>query len=402
MPSRPRRPLPWSLACLAVAALLVAGCLGGTGAGQASTGRPDGSSSPGTGAPGSPSGASPAATDVGVPDACTVPAGDPSPEAFNGTRAWLSACSLLYDAHGVPLVRYPGTKGHDALAQALLARLKLPGWTAQAQPFQGSLAFFGMPEELKGYTRPPTCSESRHAQVERLGFTNLLAYRTAVPASDKSLVLMAHWDQKRNATEDVDPTRRTLPVPGANDGASGVGILLELVHHVSAANLSLPFNLFVVLVDGEDGFEDCHPLAGSSVFANEGEWDTSPRVLLLDMVGDPQARFIRESRATACDPALADLLWSKAPQHGMGANFVPGEKPVFDDHIPFLDKGMPASDLIDFARDTPYGFPPYWHTRADTMDKITPGALGRLGALLLDALQDPALLVGWPTSCPKS
>jgi Zn-dependent M28 family amino/carboxypeptidase len=153
----------------------------------------------------------------------------------------------------------------------------------------------------------------------------------------------------------------------------------------------------VVLFDGEDGFEDCHPLAGSLWYVGElGQADMEGmRMLLLDMVGDPDARFLREGHGHDCDPGLEDLLFAKAERNGLADNFVDATTTVLDDHVAFTQKGIPAVDLIDYGR----GFPPYWHTTHDTMENLDAGMLGRVGALVLDVMQDPAFTASWAGPC---
>jgi glutaminyl-peptide cyclotransferase len=203
------------------------------------------------------------------------------------------------------------------------------------------------------------------------------------------VVLAAHWDSQPESNFDPDPARRGLPDPGANDGASGVGVLLELMRHMEAHHVHLPFDVAVLLLDGEDGFFACYPLAGSLAFA-QGPPEPVRAFVLLDMVGDPGARFPRELYSRHSAQPLQDLLWTHG-QRLAPRNFVDDQRSVLDDHSAFIQAGVPSVDVIDLARaDSPNGgFPPQWDTTHDTVDKLSADLLGRVGQLLLDALQDP-------------
>jgi glutaminyl-peptide cyclotransferase len=196
------------------------------------------------------------------------------------------------------------------------------------------------------------------------------------------VLLGAHWDSKEEASDGG-------AVPGANDGASGVGLLLQLMRHLADAE-GLPYRVGVVLFDAEDGFEDCHPLAGSTVYAAALPQGRPDLLLLLDMVGDDDARFPREAHSVASAPGVVDHLWTRAHRHGLGANFVNFTRSSLDDHVPFTDRGVQAVDVIDLGR--PGGFPPYWHTRGDDVSVLDAGMLGRMGDLVVDVLDDDALL----------
>ena len=119
------------------------------------------------------------------------------------------------------------------------------------------------------------------------------------------------------------------------------------------------------------------------------------RMLLLDMVGDPEASFVREAHGVACDPDLVELLYARADRHGLQDNFRDATTTVHDDHVSFTQAGIPGVDLIDFGR----GFPLYWHTTHDTMENIDAATLGRVGGLVHDVLRDPDFSASWPGPC---
>lgn len=324
--------------------------------------------------------------------------------AFDGHAARALVEGLVHDADGAPRFRVPGTQGHADGAAWLWGAMQVPGWTPRWQNFTGAdYALADKGQVASYYDNAGSCSAEEKARLATLAFHNLWAVHDE-PGSDRLVLLGAHWESKRFANQDADPARREEPVLGANDGASGVGLLLQLMRHVEAQDLALPFDLGVAFFDGEDGFDDCHPLAGSIHFVSVLEPGDVDRFLLLDMVGDPAARFVRERASEACDPALAGLLRTQALAGPLAANFPDIRKGVADDHLPFIDAGIPAVDLIDYGRSgdrtqSLFGFPPYWHTTGDTLDKVDGDMLGRVGDLVLVVLQDPAFVADWPDRC---
>lgn len=324
--------------------------------------------------------------------------GGPSKAAssFDGDAAFAFVAGLVTTAEGQDRYRVPGTPGHADGAQWLWESLQVPGWTAHWQNFTGADYIPLDKGDVAGFYDPPACTTEERARLASLSFHNLWAVHDG--PGDQVVLLGAHWESKRFANRDPNPTLRDAPVLGANDGASGVGVLLQLMRHIAANDLALPFDVGVVLFDGEDGFEDCHPLAGSIYFVSQLDPGAVDRLILLDMVGSPDARFIREGNSVACDPKLMDLIHSQAAASGLAANFPGIPESILDDHIPFLNAGIPAADIIDYGRNG-RGFPPQWHTTHDTLEHIDAGMLGRVGGLLLGVLQSPAFVTDWPASC---
>jgi Zn-dependent M28 family amino/carboxypeptidase len=353
------------LAAAAVLALLLAGC---------GSGGPDGPApSP------SPSPSSPTATSA-------------PPPSVDGQAVYDWVKGVVTKPDGSPHFRVPGTPDHAEAARWLAEQMQVPGWTVSWQNFTGQdYAALDKGESEPYYESATYCSEADRARLAGLSFSNLVA--TLPGAGDRTFVLGAHWDSKAEANRDADPALRSQPVLGANDGASGVGVLLQLLWELSGKEL--PYTVQVVLFDGEDGFEDCHPLAGSLWFVDQAAAGEVDRMLLLDMVGDPAARFIREGHSEDCDPALVDLLHAKAARHGLQENFPGTRATVQDDHVAFTQAGIPAVDLIDFGR----GFPPYWHTTKDTMENLDAAMLGSVASLVLDVMRDPGFSEPWPGPC---
>ncbi|MEA3190062.1 MAG: glutaminyl-peptide cyclotransferase [Thermoplasmata archaeon] len=319
----------------------------------------------------------------------------PAPPAkFDGQAAYSFVEGLVSEAGG-PRFRVPGTPAHARAAAWLEAAMQVPGWTVAWQNFTGA-EYQAMPKGgVAGYTTQ--CDIGEPERVKGLEFHNLVA-RWDGGDTGRTMALGAHWESKKAANRDLAAANQTQPVLGANDGASGVGILLQLMRHVAAHGGPAGVDLTIVLFDGEDGFEDCHPLAGSIAFVQALEPGEVDRMLLLDMVGDPAARFIQETRG--CDPGMAALFARHAPRLGLADNFLEHKAPIYDDHLPFAEAGIPALDLLDAGR--PTTFPPYWHTSHDTLANISPAMLGRVGDLVAASLLDPDFTAQWPASCAQA
>ena len=183
------------------------------------------------------------------------------------------------------------------------------------------------------------------------------------------LILGAHYDSRLKADQDHDFPEQ--PVPGANDGASGVAVLLEL-----ARCLKVPaeMQVWLVLFDAEDqgNLPGWDWILGSGVFA-ESLTETPAAVVVVDMIGDRNLNIRYEQNS---NPAIREEIWNIAGSLGYQRAFIPEEGySILDDHTPFLRKGIPAVDIIDFDY-------PYWHTTQDTPDKVSAESLEMVGRTL--------------------
>jgi Zn-dependent M28 family amino/carboxypeptidase len=164
---------------------------------------------------------------------------------------------------------------------------------------------------------------------------------------------------------------------GANDGASGVGVLLELARSLDRSKLNN--EVWLAFFDAEDngGLDGWEFIAGSQYMAQNLK--TMPQaVIVVDMVGDADQQIYKERNSS---PALQDRLWAIAAKLGYEKYFIPTYKhAMVDDHTPFLQKGILAADIIDFDY-------PYWHTTQDTADKVAPASLERVGRVLKTFLE---------------
>jgi hypothetical protein len=203
-------------------------------------------------------------------------------------------------------------------------------------------------------------------------------------AAGQRILLGAHWDSRPWADQDPDPSNHTQPVPGANDGASGVAVLLEIARVLKAT--PPPVGVDIVLFDGEDaglrGQNETY-LAGSRYFARNKDVRYNPMMgILLDMVGDADLQLYKEGHSMRYASGVVDRVWSLAARLDVH-EFVASEKhEVIDDHLPLLEAGIPMIDIIDFDY-------PYWHTVADTPDKCSAQSLEKVGRVVLAAVYNP-------------
>jgi glutaminyl-peptide cyclotransferase len=185
------------------------------------------------------------------------------------------------------------------------------------------------------------------------------------PEATARILLCAHWDTRPRADQDPDTSKRHLLILGANDGASGVAVLLELASLFKQT--PPPIGVDLVLFDGEDyGKESDHQLyfLGARYYAAHKQDRTPPRFgILLDMVGDTYLDLPVESFSRRYAPDVVDLVWKTAARLGYG-QFSPAEgTEVLDDHIPLNEAGIRTIDIIDF--NYPDLTNRFWHTHQD-------------------------------------
>lgn len=239
--------------------------------------------------------------------------------------------------------RIPGSQGHAKILEWMRSELEAVGWQVQIQ------------------------------QTESMGhpIQNLIASRTNEPPQ---YVLGAHYDTRIYADRDPDPTKQNQPTPGADNGASGVAILLELAR-------TLPSNappVWLVFFDAEDNgkIPGWDWTLGSRAFV--ATMTAKPRAMLLvDMVGGENPTFYMDGNS---DLALRSSIWDTAANLGYQNSFIPSVKyDILDDHIPFIEAGVPSVDIIDIDYK-------YWLTTEDTPDKISSKSLQMVGDVLLSWL----------------
>lgn len=264
--------------------------------------------------------------------------------------------------------RVPGTNGHKAMQQWLVQQLKKYGATVTEQSFKANFATLG---EIRS--------------------TNIIASYN--PKYARRVVLGAHWDTRFAA--DQDGGRPKDPADGADDGGSGVGILLEIARLIQQN--PLPIGVDIILFDAED--QGAHDGAPETWCLGSQYWSTNPHTkgyraeygILLDMVGSKGAVFMKENPAEfyPADKAskinhVYDKVWELAAGMGHGNLFVNTRKGVLtDDHL-FVNQytSIPMIDIINRPLNSETGFGPYWHTHDDNMQVIDPQVLGAVGQVV--------------------
>lgn len=207
----------------------------------------------------------------------------------------------------------------------------------------------------------------------------------------KRILLLAHWDTRPVADNDPDPAKRNTPIDGANDGASGVGVLLEIARQFGIKAPAVGVD--ILLCDAED----------SGSHDNDDSWAIGTRYwtenmpykggllpeygILLDMVGGRGARFHREYFSQRDAAAIVDKVWGTAAaigENGRFLNAIGGA--VTDDHVPVNEAGIPCIDIIECYNQQTGSFNPTWHTAADNMNNIDPDALRSAGTTVINVI----------------
>lgn len=206
------------------------------------------------------------------------------------------------------------------------------------------------------------------------------------PDAKERVLLLAHWDCRPWADEDPDPAKRKLPVDGANDGASGVAVLLELARQLAISPVDKGVDiLFVDAEDwGEEGDDSSWALGTQYFAANPPVKGYNPRyAILLDMVGGEGAVFCREYFSERSAPQVAEKLWQTAHNLGYGEMFQNRMgSAILDDHVQLIKAGIPAIDIIEYHPEGEQGFNPRWHTTSDNLEGISKETLKAVGNTL--------------------
>lgn len=257
--------------------------------------------------------------------------------------------------------RTPGSTAHRACGDWIVDKLKAWGLEVVEQGFDGK-DYYGKP--IRG--------------------RNIIA--SLLPEKSQRILLMAHWDTRQVGDEDPDTQKQGQAIDGADDGASGVAVLIELARQWSEHDPSVGIDF--VFFDLEDGG---HSGDNDSWCLGSQYWASHPHVsgyraqggILLDMVGARAARFHWESYSKAYAAPLLMDLWEIARSLGHSQYFVQSDGgTMVDDHVPVIEKlGIPCVDIINYSTDGGrQGFGSHWHTHEDKLsiiDKATLQAVGQ-------------------------
>lgn len=217
------------------------------------------------------------------------------------------------------------------------------------------------------------------------------------PEKSMRVLLAAHWDSRPFADHDPDPDNRNKPIDGANDGASGVGVLLEMARQWQLQRPDIGIDIIFFDV------EDYGPPNGSDVHGDwwglgSQYWAKNPHTadytakygILLDMVGSPNARFLQEGYSVRFAQETVSKIWATAYRLGYHRYFVnaPGDM-ITDDHY-YVNRhsNVRMVDIIHLDRSYGTGFDRVWHTLEDNIHNIDKNMLGVVGTTLLQVIRD--------------
>lgn len=263
--------------------------------------------------------------------------------------------------------RVPNTAAHRATGDWILSKLKSYGFTTQEQPFT------------------PTTFDGT-----RLNARNLIGSYN--PGAAKRILLAAHWDTRPFADKDPDPKARNLPFDGANDGGSGVAILLEIARLIGTSELKPDVGIDLIFFDAEDWGEreGMNPAPDKNNWALGSQyWAKNPHQpgysayfgILVDLVGAKGAKFPKEGYSVQYAASVTQQVWDIASRLGYDSYFLNQQAGgLNDDHIAVNEVAkIPMIDIVEMKLNSDKTFGDYHHTRADNMAVIDRSTLKAVG-----------------------
>ncbi|HET6245447.1 MAG TPA: M28 family peptidase [Bacteroidia bacterium] len=266
--------------------------------------------------------------------------------------------------------RVPNSKAHAQTAQFLVNKLKSYGFNVILQ--EGEVTSF---------------------DNKILGLKNIIA--ESKPEARERVMLFAHWDTRPFA--DQDSKDRNKPIDGANDGGSGVGVLLEIARQISQYPPEIGVD--IILFDAEDYGQPEGTMMerkADTYALGSQYWSKKPHKtgykarygILLDMVGAKDAIFTKEGTSMYYAPMIVQKVWDTASLLGYGAYFIDKKTPGITDDHSYVNSiaGIPSIDIIQYDSQTESKFGHYWHTHMDNMDIIDKNTLKAVGQTVLDVV----------------
>ena len=268
--------------------------------------------------------------------------------------------------------RVPNSKAHKACGQFLISTLKRYADTVLSQPLT-----------VKAYN-----GTVLHGQ-------NIIG--VFKPDARKRVLLAAHWDSRPYADHDPNPDNRRTPIDGANDGASGVGVLLEIARQLQMKSPQIGVDIiFFDLEDYGEPDDERFIYQGENWCLGSQVWAKNPHVqnyramygILLDMVGGKNAQFTKEGTSRYYAPDIVEKVWNRANALGFSSYFINKEtNPITDDHLYINEiRNIPTIDIIEWNPNSGTGFYKYWHTLNDNLENIDKETLFVVGNVVLSVV----------------
>ena len=255
--------------------------------------------------------------------------------------------------------RVPGTEAHRLQLEWMEAQLREVADTVIIDPFDWVTS-----------------------EGESLNLTNVIArFGTNF---DRRILLLTHWDSRPTADQSSDEASKSMSVPGANDGASGTAVLLELARMFSEQ--TPPLGVDLLFTDGEDyGPTTDDMFLGASHYAkNRAKADDPSFAILLDMVADMDPSFPVEAYSLENAPQVVQRVWTVASDLGYGRYFpMSSTSRVLDDHLKLIEVGIPTIDIIDFDYGPSNSF---WHTLRDIPENTSSRTLLMVGDVVAEVV----------------
>ena len=264
--------------------------------------------------------------------------------------------------------RVPNSKAHKACGQFLISTLKRYADTVLSQPLT-----------VKAYN-----GTVLHGQ-------NIIG--VFKPDARKRVLLAAHWDSRPYADHDPNPDNRRTPI----DGASGVGVLLEIARQLQMKSPQIGVDIiFFDLEDYGEPDDERSIYEGENWCLGSQTWAKNPHVqnyramygILLDMVGGKNAQFTKEGTSRYYAPDIVEKVWNRANALGFSSYFINKEtNPITDDHLYINEiRNIPTIDIIEWNSNSGTGFYKYWHTLNDNLENIDKETLFVVGNVVLSVV----------------